>query len=288
MTTYSVFTVCDGKKNAKIISSALEKMNPDPVGIGTFEIENGSKKWEIGAYFHEKPNTVELSLLELVYKIKFNVSEVPFKDWVTHVRRQLTPVLAGRFIIFGSHDKNKIPLNCHKLKIEAAMAFGTGHHGTTLGCLLALSKLKKLGLIINNAADIGCGTGVLAMATVAAFSARVIACDIDPIAVKTAKINIKENGYYKNIVVLEATGFRHAEMVKRAPFDLIFANILAKPLKSLARNVAENSSANSVVILSGILDRQSSGVEKYFLTNGFSRILKKEIDGWITLVLKRA
>ena len=287
MITYTVFAVCDGEQTANIIGSSIENMRPEPIGIGTFEIENGDNKWEIGAYFQEKPNAVELYLLELVYQIKFTVSEVPYKDWVTHVRRQLTPVLAGRFIIYGSHDENKIPINYYKLKIEAAMAFGTGHHATTLGCLLALNDIKKFGFAVKNVADIGCGTGVLAIAAAEAFSAKVIASDIDPIAIRTTKINIQENGYYTKIMSVKASGFRHGEIIKRAPFDLIFANILARPLKSLAIDMAKNSSLNSIAILSGILKNQSFSVEQYFLANGFCRMFKKEINGWSTIVLKR-
>jgi ribosomal protein L11 methyltransferase len=287
MDTYTVFAICSCEETANIIGSSLEKLNPIPVGIGIFELENQSDKWEIGAYFHEEPNQIELALLETIYNLKFLVSKVPSTDWVAHVRRQLTPVFAGCFAIYGSHDQHKIPLNYYRLKIEAAMAFGTGHHSTTVGCLLALSDLKKLGFSARNVADIGCGTGILAMAAAISNDARVVAADLDPIAVETTKINLEKNGFQTRVRALRAIGFQNSEIIKRAPFDLIFANILAKPLKILAKNMARYSTLQSVVVLSGILDRQSSGVEKYFLTNGFSRMFKKKINGWTTLVLKR-
>ena len=287
MATYTVFAISSSEEKANTIGSSLEKLNPEPVGIGIFELENNSNYWEIGAYFQAKPNQIELALLEKIYNIKFVFSRVPSTDWVAHVRRQLTPIFVGGFAIFGSHDEHRIPLNYYKLKIEAAMAFGTGHHSTTEGCLLAFSSLKKLGFTARNVADIGCGTGILAIAAAISNNARVVAADIDPIAVEMTKINLDKNGVHTRVKAVRAAGFSNIEIIKRAPFDLMFANILAKPLKILAKNMARYSSFNSIIILSGILDRQSSGVEQYFLTNGFSRMFKKKINGWTTLVLKR-
>ena len=119
------------------------------------------------------------------------------------------------------------------------MAFGTGHHATTVGCLLALEQLKKSGYVFQNVVDIGCGTGVLAMATARIYRADLIAVDIDAVAVETAKVNFRANGLDGKITLVQSRGFNRLEIIERAPFDLVFANILAKPLCLLAYNMAK-------------------------------------------------
>ena len=164
MPTWTAFTKIDDKTRAEALGEAMEELEPEPTGVGVFEIEDGSGLWEIGGYFIEAPNEVELALLSAAYHAQgFVVSEVPDTDWVDKVRRELTPVVAGRFFVYGSHDADKIPEGSEPLLIEAAMAFGTGHHGTTQGCLEALDRLAGEGFVGRSVADIGCGTAVLAM-----------------------------------------------------------------------------------------------------------------------------
>ena len=142
MTTFTALTTVDGKEAAYALSEAMERMDPEPLGIGVFELEDGSGLWEIGGYFTEKPDLAALMLLSVAFGAgEFAISEVPETDWVAKVKRELQPVFAGQFFVYGSHDEDKVPEGCEPLLNEAAMAFGTGHHGTTLGCLRALDRL---------------------------------------------------------------------------------------------------------------------------------------------------
>ena len=142
MPTYTALTTLSGKHAAEALGEDLERLTPEPTGIGTFEIEDGSGLWEVGAYFDGAPDEAGLAVLAAMHDAKpFVVSELPDVDWVAKVRRELVPVEAGRFFVYGSHDADKVPSNSVPLLIEASMAFGTGHHGTTQGCLRALDKL---------------------------------------------------------------------------------------------------------------------------------------------------
>ena len=146
MPTYSALTTLDGQEAAEALGEAIEAMEPTPVGVGTFEIEDGSGLWEVGAYFVEKPDETGLMLLAMAFGARpFTLSELPEIDWVAKVKRELCPVEAGRFFVYGSHDADKVPAESVALLIEAAMAFGTGHHGTTQGCLRALDRLDRQG-----------------------------------------------------------------------------------------------------------------------------------------------
>ena len=136
MPTFTALTTLTGRDPAYALGEAMERLIPEPTGVGVFEMEDGSGLWEVGGYFEEKPDAAALAVLAKAMGAKdFTVSELPETDWVAHVRRELAPVEAGRFFVYGSHDADMVPDDCEPLLIEAAMAFGTGHHGTTLGCL---------------------------------------------------------------------------------------------------------------------------------------------------------
>ncbi|MGB0499064.1 MAG: 50S ribosomal protein L11 methyltransferase, partial [Rubricella sp.] len=219
MTTWTALTTLKDKTQAEALGEALEALDPAPTGIGVFEVEDGSGTWEVGGYFTAKPDLAGLALLEAMHGARpFAVSKLDDVDWVAQVRRELTPVPAGRFVVHGGHDRDRIPLNRIGLEIEAAMAFGTGHHGTTQGCLISLDHLLRQGLTARNVADIGAGTAVLAMAACAAMPARAIASDIDPVATMTARANTRFNGLGHRIACITAPGFRHPEIARRAPF----------------------------------------------------------------------
>ena len=287
MSNYSIFAQTQKESKANTIASSLERMEPNPIGIGVLEIEDGSGFWEVSAFFSEKPSPIELKILEVVYRINFLVSKVVNKDWISQVQRDLKPVRAGRFVIFGDHDKDKVGANDLGLKIEAAMAFGTGHHATTVGCLLALEYLTKRGWFFSNIADIGCGTGVLAMAASTLYKSKVLASDIDEVAIETARSNIRANGLNAKISLFKSCGFNNFELKKRASFDLIFANILANPLCKLAQSFFQCAQKKGFIILSGILDRQANRVERYYAANGFSRVWIINRDKWITIIMRR-
>jgi len=286
MTTYTALTTLTGKDQAYALADAMENLDPEPTGVGVFEIEDGSGLWEIGAYFIDEPDDVELTLMAAAFGAKpFVVSEVPETDWVAKVKRELSPVVAGRFFVYGSHDADKIPEGSEPLLIEAAMAFGTGHHGTTLGCLRALDRLASTGFIGKNVVDIGCGTAVLAMAAARIWPNPVLASDIDEVAVDVAAANVSCNDLDGRVTCLVAAGFEHETLHSAAPYDLIFANILKGPLIELAPDMAVHSAQGGYVILSGLLVEQAEDVLAAYDANGFDCETREDIGEWSCLTL---
>ena len=286
MTTYTALTTLTGKDQAYALADAMENLDPEPTGVGVFEIEDGSGLWEIGAYFIDEPDDVELTLMAAAFGAKpFVVSEVPETDWVAKVKRELSPVVAGRFFVYGSHDADKIPEGSEPLLIEAAMAFGTGHHGTTLGCLRALDRLASTGFIGKNVVDIGCGTAVLAMAAARIWPNPVLASDIDEVAVDVAAANVSCNDLDGRVTCLVAAGFEHETLHSAAPYDLIFANILKGPLIELAPDMAAHSAQGGIVILSGLLVEQAEDVLAAYDANGFDCETREDIGEWSCLTL---
>ncbi len=288
MPTFTAFCTLDDRDAAEALAEHIEELDPAPYGVGVFEIEDGSDRWEVGSYFLSAPNGVVLDLLAAAHgATHFVVSELPETDWVAHVKRELAPVVAGRFFVYGSHDADKVPADAVPLLIEAAMAFGTGHHGTTLGCLSALDRLERAGLRAKNVADIGCGTAVLAMAAAKLWPETVLASDIDPVAVETAAANVVANGLAGRVICLEAAGFAHPQIEAAAPFDLIFANILKAPLISLAPDMGRFCAESGHVILSGILHEQADEVIAAYEAQGFTLVSRDEYGDWTTLVMRR-
>ena len=288
MTTFTALTTLPGRINASDLGDALERLTPEPIGVGVFELEDGSGLWEVGAYFSEKPDDISLALLAAVFQAEeFKISELPQIDWVSKVQRSLKPVVAGRFFVYGSHDSDKVPPDCEPLLIEASMAFGTGHHGTTKGCLLALEQLITDGFKAKNVIDVGCGTAVVAMAAARIFSANVIASDIDSVAHSVAKMNILANGLDRNIQCFEASGFAHEQIKTKNPFDLIFANILLAPLLAIATDISKYSLSGGYVVLSGILSEQAELVVNKYTGVGFSLSNQIEIGEWVTIIFRK-
>lgn len=288
MPTFTAFATLDDRDRAEALAELLEDIDPAPYGVGVFEIEDGSDRWEVGAYFLAAPDSVVLELLAAAHgATHFVISELPETDWVAHVKRELAPVVAGRFFVYGSHDADKVPADAVPLLIEAAMAFGTGHHGTTLGCLTALDRLERAGLRARNVADIGCGTAVLAMAAAKLWPETVLASDIDPVAVETAAANVVANGLAGRVICLEAAGFAHPQIAAAAPFDLIFANILKAPLISLAPDMGRFCAESGHVILSGILHEQADEVIAAYEAQGFTLVSRDEYGDWTTLAMRR-
>ena len=289
MPTFTALTTVMGEDAAQALADAVEKLQPEPTGVGVFEIEDDSGLWEVGVYFLEPPDETMLEVLALAFGAKpFVLSELPEIDWVAKVRRELAPVEAGRFFVFGSHDADKVPEGRVALQIEATVAFGTGHHGTTLGCLRAFDALISSGFAPAKVADIGCGTAVLAMAAAAVLpQALVIASDIDEVAVDVAEANVSINGFEGRIECLEAAGFAHPRLAEAAPFDLVFANILKGPLIELAPPMAAHLSPQGLIILSGLLVVQAEAVTAAYVAAGFDPVGRDDIGEWSTLVLRR-
>ena len=286
MLTYSAITKVKDRERAEGLGFALEKLNPPPMGVGVFELEDGSGKWEVGAYFHDRPDEISILILESAFKADgFAISEIPETDWVTKVKRELSPVEAGQFFVFGKHDSHKLPKDRVGLLIEASMAFGTGHHGTTKGCLLALDKLVSRDKKIDEVIDIGCGTAVLAMAVGKVSSSRIIASDVDQVAVEVALANLKANNLENRIACIQATGFEDMQIRSNAPFDLVFANILKPTLLDLAPCIRRYLKSGGHAIISGILDLQAIEIIEVYRQNDLEVQDRIDIGEWVTLTL---
>ncbi len=286
MNTWTALTTLKGKEAAEALGLAMERLNPEPTGIGVFEVEDGSGLWEVGGYFVDAPDLAGLALLAASSGAKdFVVSEIPETDWVAHVRRELAPVEAGRFFVYGAHDADKVPEDKIALRIEAAMAFGTGHHGTTQGCLLALDKLVERGISPRAVADVGCGTAVLAMASAKLFPISTIAGDIDEIAVEVAQTNLSVNGLDGKVKCVVSAGFDNPDMRDSAPYDLVFANILKGPLIDLAPDMRSNIAKGGFLIISGILNDQADEVVSIYSGFGFNEVERIQIVDWTTTIL---
>jgi len=290
MPTFTAFTTLAGLSQAKALGTAMENLNPAPYGVGVFEVEDGTGLREVGGYFQGPPDEAALAVLAAAFDARaFVVSKLPETDWVAHVRRELAPVIAGRFFLHGSHDAGTVPGGMVPLVIDAAMAFGTGHHGTTLGCLRALDQLASDGFACKSVADVGCGTAVLAMAAAKLWPDRpVLAGDIDPVAVQTARANVDINGLGGRVRCVECSGFKHDEMRASAPFDLVFANILKAPLIQLAPDMTKNVKTGGWIILSGILMHQAKEVLQIYANTGFDLTQRIDIGKWSTLTLRRS
>ncbi|MGB3243813.1 MAG: 50S ribosomal protein L11 methyltransferase [Sulfitobacter sp.] len=288
MTTFTALTTLMGRDPAYALGDAMERLVPEPTGVGVFEVEDGSGLWEVGGYFEAAPDEAGLAVLAAAMGAKpFVVSELPETDWVAHVRRELAPVEAGRFFVYGSHDADKVPAGCEPLLIEAAMAFGTGHHGTTLGCLRALDRLATDGFVGHRVVDIGCGTAVLAMAAARIWPETVLASDIDEVAVDVARANVTANGLDGRVTCVEAAGFDNTILALAAPFDLIFANILKGPLLALAEDMAGVLQSGGYAILSGILNEQADEVWQHYSSVGINLVHRDSIGDWTTLTLSK-
>ena len=288
MLTYTALTTLPGKSQAEALGEALEELDPAPTGVGVFEVEDGKGIWEVGGYFLDAPDDIDLALLSAAFGAgPFVVSEVPDQDWVAKVRRELPPVEAGRFCVYGSHDAALLPEGRIGLLIEAAMAFGTGHHGTTLGCLRAYDRLLNDAQRFDNVLDLGCGTAVLAMSAARMGAASVLASDIDPVAVEVALANVKANGLEGRVGCVESIGFDSPVVQAGAPFDLIFANILKGPLIELAPDMAAHLAPGGLAILSGLLIEQAEDIVEVYQAQGFDLKTREDLSEWSALTLRR-
>ena len=218
--------------------------------------------------------------------VEFSVERIdPGINWVAKSLEGLPPVIAGGFYVYGSHETGPIPGGLTPMKIDAAQAFGTGHHETTTGCLEAIDKLlkrKKPRYML----DVGTGTGVLAIALAKRTRQPVIASDIDPISVVATAENAAENGVGKLIIAVEATGLNHPTIAQNGPYDLIVANILAGPLMALAPSVGKAAQKGATIILSGILQHQARGVINAYARQGMTLTQKLQRKDWTTLMLE--
>jgi ribosomal protein L11 methyltransferase len=215
------------------------------------------------------------------------IEQVTGTDWVSANMRSFTPILAGRFFVHGSHFTDPLPGGTIGLLIDAGTAFGSGEHATTFGCLTAIDHLLHRRRF-RRPLDLGCGSGILAIAIAKATGNKVTAADIDPVSVKVAAENARRNGVGGRITTLVSDGYRSRGVARRRPYDLIVANILARPLVSMAKDLARHLAGDGICILSGLLARQERLVLSAHRAQGLSLLGRLTVNGWTTLVLARS
>jgi ribosomal protein L11 methyltransferase len=283
------FAIGDEHTAKRVVDLLTESFFEGQAAIAAFEGPDG--RWAISVHFAEAPDEASIRNLvgiaasdEVAHAIRFDTVEA--KDWVKATLEQLVPVRAGRFIVHGHHDRSKVPPNKLGIEIEAALAFGTGHHGTTRGCLLLLDEVLKA-WHPRRVLDLGTGTGVLAIAAVKAQHRRVLASDIDPLSVRVASDNARHNGVGDLVQAIQANGFSAPQFSKRGPFDLVLANILANPLRQMATPMARQLAPSALVILSGLLPHQAQGVIAAYRARGLVLLRQLQVEGWSSLLMQK-
>ncbi|RDV04985.1 50S ribosomal protein L11 methyltransferase [Undibacter mobilis] len=281
---------CADKTTARRIADVLDEMlEAEDVACGSFEADDGS--WHVALHFAEPPDPAALRALVAgvagdAAAAALTIDTVAARDWVAESLAGLTPVRAGRFVVHGAHDRGRLKDNDFNIEIEAALAFGTGHHGTTRGCLLALAALAKRKRRFH-VLDIGTGTGVLAIAAAKIFHTRAVATDIDRVAVAATRANARLNRVGPLITPVHAPGTRAPDIQKSAPYDLIFANILLGPLTRLAVPIARLVAPGGRVVLSGLLTSHAPAARSIYGAQGLRLERAEHLEGWTTLTLKR-
>jgi ribosomal protein L11 methyltransferase len=285
--TRAILALADEHSARRMADVLSETFDNGETAVAAFENARGG--WSIAMHFGEPPDEAAVRQLVALASDEATAAGVRFeaveaKDWVKASLEGLQPVEAGRFIVHGSHDRHRVAGNRINIEIEAALAFGTGHHGTTRGCLLLLDHVLTVAQP-RSVLDLGTGTGVLAIAAAKALRRRILASDIDRRAAITARDNARLNGAGNLVEAICATGFAAQEFKRRGPFDLVLANILANPLKRLATPMRAHLDAGANVILSGLLPSQANGVIAAYRANGLILRRRIELEGWTSLLL---
>ena len=275
-------TVVVAKEEAGDIASAFE-LGTDPQAVLIHE-EPFKPDATVEALYIAMPDG---DLLNRLASRDVHVALLPDVDWIKLSQEGLPPVRAGRFFVFGAHDKGKVPDGVIPIRIEAGLAFGTGHHATTALCLGVLSDLSKR-RAYNNVLDLGCGTGLLAIGAAKLWKKKVLASDIDPVAVEITRDNARANGESALIHAVTADGLTSPALAAKAPYDLIIANILAGPLTQLAPSIAHALERGGVAVLSGLLTWQENLVLSFYRPHGLILRDTRREGPWSALVLEAA
>jgi len=289
MATQKLVAIVADRALARLVATALEDLiDPPPEALTLFE---DGPNWRIEAYVPEPADAAATTrtLEDLLQQPipPFTVEAVPDLNWVALSQAALPPVVAGRFVIHGSHDRSRVPRGPNSILIEAGEAFGTAHHATTFGCLLAIDRLarnRRFGSVL----DLGCGSGVLSIAVAKALpAASILGTDIDARSIEVAGENTRANGVAGRIRLVCTESFAHPQLRRRGAFDLVIANILAGPLIELAMKLAPLMSARGKLVLSGVLIGQAPAVIAAYRNMGLHLDAHRRADGWSTLILSR-
>lgn len=256
----------------------------DALAVTINETDEAKALWNTVAYFPDEASAAEARTL--LNGADALITPVPEVDWVRRSLEGLAPVVAGRFFLHGSHDRVRRRAGGHSFEIDAGTAFGTGHHGTTAGCLLILDRLLKH-TMPHNVLDLGCGTGVLAIAAARATRAPTLATDIDPEAVRVTRLNARLNGLGPALRTHTAAGLHHPALRQSAPYDLIFANILARPLAALAHGLSHILAPGGTLVLSGLTRDQLRWIAACYRARGLMPVHVVRIENWVAVAMRK-
>ncbi len=277
--------------------AAFAMLDSPPVLLTSEADPASPDEWRLDAYFEEEPDAETLALLKALVPSDAGaeplIERLEEEDWVTLSQQGLEPIRAGRFFVHTPRHRGAAPQDAVALEIDAGRAFGTGHHETTTGCLLALDRLKESGVRFTNILDLGTGTGLLAFAALKLWpTARVAASDIDPVSIEVTAENAAFNDIavgrgYGLVEFAVAAGLDHPRLRARAPYDLVIANILAGPLIELAPSVAAALESGGRLILAGLLDTQAESVAAAYRRQGLMTSFNIVRGDWPTLVMRK-
>jgi ribosomal protein L11 methyltransferase len=287
--------VSDERRARAVADLIFESFEPAEAASTAFETDDpwpgGGRAWLMEAYFGSEPDEEAIRGLVAAAADETTARGATFgmtekRDWVANSLAGLKPVRAGRFLVHGSHDRSRVQPNDVAIEIEAGLAFGTGHHGTTRGCLMHFDRLLRRRRP-KRVLDVGCGAGVLAIAAAKVLRRKVWLGDVDPVAVAVSNANARLNGVGVLCRAVVSRGVENAALREAAPYDLVFANILARPLRLLAPSLAAVISADGEAIVSGLLLADVPGVLASWRAQGFHLAERIELEGWASLRLRR-
>ncbi|WP_207461893.1 50S ribosomal protein L11 methyltransferase [Azospirillum sp. SYSU D00513] len=289
---------------ALVVPEAHAPVFADAVGdhadaVSTFELEEGGN-WLVEATIHGEPDRPRLTgrVAVLAQALGLDdpeliIEELPPIDWVSHSYEGFPPIQAGRFFVHGSHHEGTVPGGSIPLLVDAATAFGTGEHGSTKGCLLALDRLSRHVRLPRRergrgaALDMGCGSGILALAVAKRWGVPVVAVDIDPEAVRVTRVNARINQLQGRIRAEGGDGYNTSIVGKHKPYRLITANILARPLARMAPQLARHLKKGGYAVLAGLLSRQERHVIQAHRAQGLRLVARIPMGEWTTLIVRR-